>query len=190
MTIEDAILACWLVFLAFWAVTALSTKRTLEAQPLASRLTHTIPVFAGVWLLFKGRSDPRPFGDLVLPHTPAVLGLGLALTLAGLSLAIWARLILGRNWSGRVTFKEGHELVRHGPYAHVRHPIYTALLLMITGSAIAIGRLGGLIGLPLVGLGIWLKLRQEEALMSEHFPDEYRSYRSQVGALIPRLFNY
>ena len=116
-----------------------------------------------------------------------ILLAGLALTIAGLALALWARVTLGGNWSGIVTFKENHELIRNGPYGHVRHPIYSAILLMVLGSALAIGTLGALVGLPLIGLGVWLKLRQEEALMTEHFPIEYPSYRSRVRALIPGL---
>lgn len=185
--IENAIIGCWLVFVAFWAITAVRTKRTVESQGASARLLHSIPIFVGAWLLLKGTSDPRPFGDRLLPHTVPVLAAGLAITLGGLALALWARVTLGRNWSGRVTFKENHQLIRHGPYGHVRHPIYSAILMMFLGSALAIGTLGALVGLPLVALGVWLKLGQEEALMTQHFPEEYRSYRSQVSALIPGI---
>jgi protein-S-isoprenylcysteine O-methyltransferase Ste14 len=185
--LQNAVVGCWIAFVAFWVVTAFTTKRTVHAQSLAARLVHSIPVFAGCWLLLKGSTDPRPLDDRIFPHSAAVAAVGFVVTLLGLSLAIWARATLGRNWSGRVTLKEGHELIRHGPYRYVRHPIYSAILTMFLGSAIAIGRLGGLIGLPLVVLGVWLKLSQEEALMSEHFPAEYASYRSQVKALVPRL---
>jgi protein-S-isoprenylcysteine O-methyltransferase Ste14 len=185
--IEDAIVACWIVFVVFWAVTALRTKRTVERQDMSSRLEHSLPIFAGAWLVLKGTSDPGPLGDRVLPHDVPFLLVALAVTVGGLVLALWARVTLGRNWSGIVTFKQDHELVRHGPYGHVRHPIYSAILMMVLGSALAFGTLGALIGLPLVLLGIWLKLRQEEALMTEHFPAEYSAYRSEVSALIPRL---
>jgi protein-S-isoprenylcysteine O-methyltransferase Ste14 len=183
--IQDAIIGCWIVFFVFWAVAARRTKPTLERQNLSSRIEHSIPIIAGAWLLLRGTSAPEPFGDRVLPHSVPFLALGLAVTVAGLALALWARVTLGQNWSGIVTFKEGHGLVRHGPYGHVRHPIYSAILLMLLGSALATGTLGALLGLPLIGLGIWLKLRQEEALMIQHFPAEYRSYRSTVSALIP-----
>ncbi len=185
--LQNAIIACWVVFVAFWAMAAFTTKRTVQTQGLAARLTHSIPVFAGCWLLLKSPSYGQPLGDRVLPHSALVAGAGLAVTLLGLSLALWARAILGRNWSGTVTFKEDHELIRHGPYRYVRHPIYSAILTMLAGSAIAFGRLGGLIGLPLVVLGVWLKLSQEEALLTEHFQAEYVSYKSKVSALIPGL---
>jgi protein-S-isoprenylcysteine O-methyltransferase Ste14 len=183
--VQDAIAGCWIVFVAFWAVTALRTKRTTERQDMSSRLEHSIPIFAGAWLVLKGTSDPGLLGDRVLPQSVPFLAVALAITVAGLVLALWARITLGGNWSGIVTLKEDHELIRHGPYGHVRHPIYSAILVMVLGSALSIGTLGALIGLPLILLGVWLKLRQEEALMTRHFPAEYPAYRSQVSALIP-----
>jgi protein-S-isoprenylcysteine O-methyltransferase Ste14 len=183
-----AIVVCWIVFVCFWAATALRTKRTAERLDRKTALSYSIPTFLGAWLLLKGESDPGALGNRVLTDAAPVLAAGLALTLAGLALAIWARVTIGGNWSGAVTFKENHQLVRNGPYAWVRHPIYSAVLLMFLGSALATGTLGALVALPLVTLGIWLKLRQEEALMSRHFPGEYASYRSRVSALIPGVF--
>jgi protein-S-isoprenylcysteine O-methyltransferase Ste14 len=183
--IEAAIVGCWIVFIVFWALTALRTKPTVERQDMQARLTHTVPIVAGAWLVVKGTSAPDPLGNRVLPHTFPILALGLVLTVGGLALALWARVTLGRNWSGIVTLKEDHELIRHGPYGHVRHPIYSAILLMLLGTSLSLGTLGVLVGLPLILLGVWLKLRQEEALMAEHFPAEYSSYRSEVRALIP-----
>ncbi len=185
--LQNAILGCWIVFLVFWAITALRTKRTAQTLPLASRLTYVLPTLAGAWLIFKGTAAPHPLGDRVLPHDATMAVAALAIVLAGLAVALWARVTLGGNWSGQVTFKEGHELIRHGPYAHIRHPIYSAILLMLLGTALTIGTLGGLVGLLLIGAGTWLKMGQEEALMSERFPAEYAAYRSQVKALVPRL---
>jgi protein-S-isoprenylcysteine O-methyltransferase Ste14 len=185
--LQDAIVGCWLVFLGFWAITALRAKRTVETRSIGARLSYALPTLAGAWLIFKGASAPHPLGDRALPHDTVVAAVGLAIALAGLALALWARVTLGGNWSGQVTFKEGHELIRHGPYARVRHPIYSAILLMLFGTALSIGTLAALLGLPLIGAGIWLKIGQEEALMSEHFPDEYAAYRSQVKALVPGL---
>jgi protein-S-isoprenylcysteine O-methyltransferase Ste14 len=185
--IQDAIVGCWILFVAFWAIAATRTKRTAQTLPLSSRFSYGLPTVVGAWLIFRGASAPGPLGDLILPHEAAIAAVGLAIALAGLALALWARTTLGGNWSGQVTFKEGHELIRHGPYAHVRHPIYSAILLMLVGTALSIGTLGALLGLPLIGAGIWLKLGQEEALMSEHFPADYAAYRSQVKALVPGL---
>jgi len=98
---------------------------------------------------------------------------------------VWARLVLGRNWSGTVTVKQEHTLVRQGPYVIVRHPIYTGLLAAGLGTAIAYGQIRGLIAVALFLLLFILKIRIEERFMREQFGDDYRIYQEQVKALIP-----
>jgi protein-S-isoprenylcysteine O-methyltransferase Ste14 len=114
--------------------------------------------------------------------------MGLALACAGLMFAIWARRVLGRNWSGEITIKEDHELVRTGPYAIVRHPIYTAFLAMYAGTAIVSGQLHALLGL-LVGIVAYLrKTRMEEANLVNAFGKRYNEYRDETWAIVPGLF--
>jgi protein-S-isoprenylcysteine O-methyltransferase Ste14 len=98
---------------------------------------------------------------------------------------IWARRTLAGNWSSNATFKQGHELIRHGPYRFVRHPIYTGLLTLGVGTSIEIGRLRGWAALPLMLVALLIKLKQEEALLLRHFPKEYPDYKKQVKALVP-----
>jgi protein-S-isoprenylcysteine O-methyltransferase Ste14 len=105
----------------------------------------------------------------------------------GLGVCLWARAVLGRNWSGVVTLKEEHELIVRGPYRFVRHPIYTGLLAMLTGTVIYQGHLGGIIGLVLVFVSLWIKLSEEEELMLKQFPDQYAAYRGRVKRIIPFL---
>jgi protein-S-isoprenylcysteine O-methyltransferase Ste14 len=182
-----AIASCWVVFLALWALFALRTKPTEVDEALGIESAYALIILAGTWLLLKGTSDPGPLGETVLPHTFPAFAAGLAVTLAGLALAVWARVTLGRNWSSKVVLKRGHELIRGGPYARVRHPIYSGVLIMYCGTGFAVGTLGAMVGLALLVLGFAIKLRREEALMSRHFGSEYLSYESQAGALLPRL---
>jgi protein-S-isoprenylcysteine O-methyltransferase Ste14 len=106
----------------------------------------------------------------------------------GVLLAVWARRLLGRNWSGRITLKVEHELVRSGPYRVVRHPIYTGLLAMYAGAAIVSGELHALIGLALA-VGAYLrKIRLEEANLLKGLGADYRAYRGETWALFPGLF--
>src|SRR5262249_13239381 len=107
------------------------------------------------------------------------------LTLAGIGFSIWARLFLGRNWSGRVTIKEQHELIQSGPYSIVRHPIYSGFLLAILGTALVQGHLRSLLALPLAALGWSLKLRLEESFMAHQFGSAYLDYKRRVKALVP-----
>jgi protein-S-isoprenylcysteine O-methyltransferase Ste14 len=120
-----------------------------------------------------------------LPPTMIAYWLGLIMLAVGIAFAVWARHDLGRNWSGTVTVKQDHELIRSGPYRLVRHPIYTGLLLAILGTAVAFGEWRGLLAFGLLTGSLLLKLRIEERFMGESFPDEYARYRAEVPALIP-----
>jgi protein-S-isoprenylcysteine O-methyltransferase Ste14 len=100
-------------------------------------------------------------------------------------LAVWARVFLGANWSATVTIKQDHEIIRNGPYALVRHPIYSGFLLGMLGTAIAIGEVRGLIAWGLAFLGWWLKLQTEERFLLEQFGTQYLKYRKETKALIP-----
>ena len=106
---------------------------------------------------------------------------------AGLVFSIWARVHIGRNWSGIVTLKQDHELIQSGPYRLVRHPIYTGLLLGFIGTAIARDEWRGWLAVLMVLAALWRKLRLEERWLTEQFGDAYRQYRSEVAALIPYL---
>lgn len=175
---------CWVLFLVYWVIGAASAKRTAEPQAWSSILVHRIPTTLGGLLLFW----PNPPGTLAIhltPQTDSAGFAGAAVCILGLLLAFWARRTLAGNWSSTVTFKEGHELIERGPYRFVRHPIYTAILAMCLGTAIAAARLSAWLGLVLLFAGFWLKLRQEETLLTRHFPDEYPAYRARVKALIP-----
>ena len=113
--------------------------------------------------------------------------LGALVIAAGLGLAVWARAPLGRNWSGIITVKEGHTLVRTGPYQVVRHPIYTGLLVAVIGTAAAIGEWRGVLAVICVLIGFLRKIRVEEERMAENFP-EYAEYRRQTAVLVPLLY--
>jgi protein-S-isoprenylcysteine O-methyltransferase Ste14 len=177
------IISCWLAFLGYWLISALTVKATAERQSFASSLSYRIPLIIGGYLLAAFR---HPYlSQQVTSHTVATPWIGAVVCLAGLGVAIWSRWTLGGNWSSDVTFKQNHELVKTGPYRFVRHPIYTGILVMVLGTAIAIGLLRCWLGLLVMSAGLWIKLKQEEALMLRHFPDTYPAYQKQVKALIP-----
>jgi protein-S-isoprenylcysteine O-methyltransferase Ste14 len=184
------ILGCWDVFLVVWVIGMFFTKRTEQRESFGNRLRYSILFLLAFWLLFHAVLRPRRhlFAQVILHHSHALNAGSVALAVLGLFLALWARGTLGKNWSGTVTFKENHELIERGPYALVRHPIYTAMLLMYLGTALALGRSGGLVGFPILFLSFWIKYRQEEALMLVHFGDQYRAYMKRVRALVPFFF--
>lgn len=179
--------AFWLVALILWCVAALTTKRAVQRQTGASRLLQAglaliglefifnfYPVFSGGWL-----------GHRVVPQTGDWVLFGAALTLLGVLFAVWARLVLGRNWSGTVTIKENHQLMLRGPYAIVRHPIYTGVLFGLLGTSLVYGLVRCFVGVLIVGVAFRLKAQIEERFMMQQFGTQYVEYRQRVRALVP-----
>ena len=175
----------WGGWALLWFLGAAWSARTVARESAASRLLYTVLMGIGSVMVFFGW-DFGMFYDSMYPRTPMIAWLGVALTVIGLGFTVWARVQIGRFWSGTVTLKEGHELIRSGPYAITRHPIYTGLLFALIGTAVTVDRVGVVPGLVLVTAGIVAKVRSEERLLLEHFGDAYRDYRAQVPALIPR----
>lgn len=178
------IIGCWIFFIVYWTVTAFRQKRAAERSSFVSSLPYRVPLVLGGFLLWFQRF-PHPLSFALTPHAEPEWILGAAICAFGLATAIWARRTLAGNWSSEVTFKQSHELIRTGPYHFVRHPIYTGLILMCLGTAIAPGQVHSWLGFLLLCVGFWIKLKQEERLMLQHFPDEYPAYQSQVKALVP-----
>ena len=183
-----AIADCWKALGLFWLIGLAFTKPTVRRQSAGSRLLHYVLAITG-GLLIWGYLFPRDWlGGRFVPHTPSVALAGLALTIAGCLFAVWARITLGANWSGRATVKAGHELIVKGPYALARHPIYTGVLLGLAGTVLAIGQWRCVLGFFIVVLAFVVKISQEERLMTETFPQAYPDYRRRVKALIPGIF--
>ena len=178
----------WIAWAISWIVSALFTNRTRWSESRFSRLAYSIPFGFGFYLIFHSH---RPEQSLIfnrLWESSATSWVGNALTVAGFTFAWWARLHLGRYWSGTITLKEGHRLIRTGPYRLARHPIYTGFLSAVLGSAIVAPRGDALIGFVLIVIAILMKMRREEALMTQEFPDEYRQFQNEVPALIPFVY--
>lgn len=182
-----AIVVPWTAWVVYWIATSNRVKATARKEASRSRTLQSIPLIAGGALIvlpdFNRAAwsfDPQSIGVVQLA--------GLAVLLAGLAFSVWARLHLGTNWSVSVTLKEGHELVRSGPYALVRHPIYTGCLLALVGAAMIGMEWRGAAGLLLIFASLAYKVRVEENWLTGHFGGAYAQYRRDVAALIPGLF--
>src|ERR1700733_11249633 len=178
----------WIFFILYWQIKAANTKTTKRLEPAGSRILRVFILLIAIVLLSTTRIPlPRLFLQL-LPGGFLSFWLGAAVTIAGLLFAVWARVHLGRNWSSSVTIKQGHELITTGPYAVVRHPIYTGILTGLLGTAIALSQVRGFIAFVLFFLAFWMKLRMEEQWMRSQFGETYASYAHQTAALVPYLF--
>jgi protein-S-isoprenylcysteine O-methyltransferase Ste14 len=177
----------WIAFLVYWNIKAVGAKTTQRLEPLISRILRVLAYLIAIVLL----SVPRiPLPGLYVQLWPSgywPFWLGAAVTVAGLLFAVWAREHLGSNWSRSVTIKQDHELITTGPYAVVRHPIYTGTLAGFLGMAIAVSQVRGFIAFALIFLVLWVKLRMEEEWMRSQFGETYATYARQTAALVPYL---
>jgi protein-S-isoprenylcysteine O-methyltransferase Ste14 len=177
----------WIVFVVYWAVGALKTRRTERTESFASRYGILFLEIVGFVLLFSDDAGIGVLGYRFLPRTDALRITGVALTWAGIALALWARWHLGQYWSARITIKEDHKLIRSGPYSWLRHPIYSGLDLAAIGSALAFDRWRCVGGVFLISMGYWLKARREEAKLRAQFGAAFQEHCRHTGFLLPRL---
>jgi len=177
--------ALWISWWLYWKLAAFNVKPTARRESVASRLSHILPLVLAALLLAWPDGRENTLFAQVWPRSLATFWVGVALIAAGLGFTVWARRVLGRNWSATVTIKTGHELVQTGPYRWVRHPIYTGLLLAFAGSAVALAEWRGLLSFALALAAFVVKLRIEERWMTEVFGPAYDQYRQRVRGLIP-----
>ena len=179
-------LGSWLTFAVVWIGMSRNVKQNDRVESIGSRIGHLLPLAVAFFMLFSSLPSPSSVLDRRFVETAQVpLVVGAVLSVAGVAFAIWARLVLGRNWSATVMQKSGHELIVIGPFRYVRHPIYTGMLAAMLGSALVVGEWRGLIAVLISWLAFWRKYRLEERFMEELFGSRYLDYRRQVPALLP-----
>lgn len=190
IALQLLITGSWIVFLLVWLITGFGAKRIARTEGRAGVAGRILIGVIGCLLLSFGQ-NPR-MGVLAVRFLPLRLWtawLGAGTTFAGVLLAIWARVHLGRYWSSSVALKDGHRLVRTGPYARIRHPIYTGIIFAIGGTATAVGTYSALLAIAVFLVGFWFKARKEEALLSREFGPAFDDHRRATGFFLPRLTN-
>lgn len=175
------IFLCWAIFIIYWLVASFGAKRTVEKQ--AGRWRILVLLIAAAIAFFMINHDA-----ILWSYTLTIGIIADIVTLMGLIIILWARTVLGGNWSTSTVLKENHELIQSGPYRYVRHPIYSGLLLMVLGAAIFYGRAIVFVALAISFIASLLRAREEEKLLTRHFPEEYPNYKARVKAFIPFLF--
>jgi protein-S-isoprenylcysteine O-methyltransferase Ste14 len=166
---------------------AAHVKETKQRESVWPRVPRQILLICSILLLALPRISFPFLSARFLPLGDWSFWTGAAITVAGLLFSVWARRHLGANWSQAVTLKQDHELITSGPYALVRHPIYTGLLLALLGSALARGEWRGLLAVLIVFGVLWQKLRLEEKFMRNQFGESYEAYSRRVTALVPYI---
>jgi protein-S-isoprenylcysteine O-methyltransferase Ste14 len=177
----------WVVFVAYWLIGAWKTRRTVSQESFASRYGVLFLEISGYVLLFTGLGRVGVLDRRPVASTYPLATAGLAFTWIGIALAIWARRHLGRYWSARVTVKEDHKLIRTGPYAHLRNPIYSGLDLAAIGGVLAIDKWGCVAGAVLLITAYWIKAKKEESMLSAQFGEAFEEHRRRTGFLFPKF---
>jgi protein-S-isoprenylcysteine O-methyltransferase Ste14 len=177
----------WIIFVLYWIVSATRTRVTVQTESVASRFAILLIEFAGFVLLFRHAAGIGFLGNRFMHRSLVSVIVGSILIWMGIGLAIWARYHLAEYWSARITIKEGHQLIRTGPYACLRHPIYSGIILAAIGSAIVIDQWRCVLGVCLVLTGYCIKARKEEAMLTQQFGEAFREHQKHAGFLVPRF---
>lgn len=174
-------LAGWALFWIGWllAATGVKSGRTNWRKYAGARLLIAVLVIVAF------RSGAHGAHGSI--HAPWATAAGLVMWVAGLALAVWARVHIGRNWGTPMTQKDDPELITTGPYRLIRHPIYSGIILAFFGTAVALN-LYVLVVALLFGAYFVYSATQEEKYMTERFPDSYPAYRRTSKMLIPFVF--
>jgi protein-S-isoprenylcysteine O-methyltransferase Ste14 len=179
-------LLLWFLFSSYWTFASRNSAPTESSESWISTYFHQFLLGTSLALLFL--PVPGLTGWFLPQRFHFLVAVGAIVQAGFLLLAVWSRLHLGRNWSAEVRIGEGHELVRTGPYRLLRHPIYTAMLGMFLGTAIASSQYHAFLGLAILAAAYLRKTRLEEQILLRAFGNEYDVYRRRTWALIPLLF--
>ena len=177
--VDIVIGAGWVVFWIYWIAASVGVKagRTRWTRFAGIRV---VVILAALLLLRLGVFK----GHRAVTVDPWLQGIGLALFVLGLALAVWARIYIGQNWGMPMSEKADPELVTTGPYSAIRHPIYSGIILAMIGTTLAVS-LYWLIAVVLVGAYFLYSATMEERYMTEVFPDAYPRYKQSTKMLIP-----
>lgn len=187
---HPAYLGCvlaWLALWAYWLVSMRSQKAEKTVEPPLERARQIVPMVLVYTLLFSPAAAVWVLGRRILPAGPSIDALGLALTIAGVAFAIWARHHLGTNWSAKVSIRADHELVGTGPYRRIRHPIYTGMMLAIIGTAVVVGEVRGVVAIAINVTAFYLKARKEEAWLGREFGASFAEHQRRTGMFLPKI---
>jgi protein-S-isoprenylcysteine O-methyltransferase Ste14 len=176
--VDLLILAGWLLFWIYWLVAAADTKSG------STRWGRFAGFRVGIFLVVLLLLRLRLFKGHAGVNNPWLWGIGLAVFVLGLALAVWARLYIGRNWGMPMSKKDEPELVTTGPYHTIRHPIYSGMILAMIGTAIAVSWYW-VTAVAVMGAYFIYSAVHEERYMAGQFPDTYAEYKRSTKMLVP-----
>lgn len=183
------IVLLWLIILPYWFITSMLAKRSLINynwwKGAGVRVVCIIIIL--VFIRTPGLKHAVRGIPEVFFFNPIIASIGVLLCAGGITLAIWARAVLGKEWGMPMTDRIKPTLVTKGPYAYIRHPIYSGFIIALAGTTLVNGLLWLI---PFIVLAIYFvySAKTEEKQMSNHFPEEYAAYKKRTKALIPFIY--
>lgn len=185
------IIYIWDVFWIYWILAAIHTrlkvKKETNGQKFMQRSIHLIFVVIAFIITFFQFTNVFLYNE-ILPHNLLIEYIGMMILVLSLLFAIWARIILGKNWSGAIQKVEGQRLIHSGPYRYIRNPIYTGIVFGFLGTFVSFGTLGSLLGFCIILIAYIAKISEEQKFLIIEFEEEYRVYIKESWALIPYIF--
>ena len=178
----------WVSFGVYWLIAARWVKAARTTESPVYRIFRILLLVISFTLLFARWAAVGFLGWHFFPQTQSLAYLGFAFALTGLAIAIWARVSLGQYWSDKIVLKVDHQLIRSGPYARLRHPIYSGVLLGVAGSAVVMDQWRGVLAFLLLLTNYAVKAKREDKLLAETFPGDFAEHERNAGFLLPRLF--
>ena len=169
----------WIGWLVSWLLAARWSKPVAATPGVRAEARYRLVLIAGA-VLFAIPDRHH----LYIPG-PAFGWAMVGLLALGIAFAWWARIHLGALWSANITRKQDHVIVKTGPYAIVRHPIYTGLILAFVATWLMRGGLLSLAGAALICASFWIKAKGEEAFLRQDLGPVYDAYAARVAMLVP-----
>lgn len=176
-----------LVAVVYLLLSLLNKKQTIVKEKSTSRLIYLLCLVVGMALIFY---EDFPYGYLSGPIykiNNSWSWTGIIITAIGISFSLWARLIIGSNWSGVVLIKKDHKLIQSGPYSIVRHPTYSGFICALIGTVMVLDQLRGIVGLIILVVSFLWKIEKEENMLSSQFSN-YSDYQQNTKKLIPFIY--
>jgi protein-S-isoprenylcysteine O-methyltransferase Ste14 len=177
----------WIAFGLYWVFAARRVQAARTTESAAYRAFRFLVLTITFTLLFAKWTAIGFLGRSFLSRAQPLAYIGFIAALAGLSIAIWARISLGRYWSDKIVLKVDHQLVRSGPYARMRHPIYSGVLLGVAGSALVVDEWRAVLAFLLLLTNYMVKAKREDKILAGAFAQDFIEHRRRAGFLLPRL---